>query len=353
MLKLQDHAWRRSKASKAAGRRSFRVLLSAVGCVVAHCALASSSAHLANPVATLGSLSDLGALAAAVGLAYANLKSFRYRTRIREHVRKLVEADGLGATVQSSRSSGGAVDRHECWAVLFRLGSLGDTDQQNQYPHPPKSENGAKLGEQLDQDHNFTQRRDFLTYSWMYSSNLDKTISMSLGVLAAFVIWFATVDLLRYPIPTTTTIGRDSFLAGVFSFYAVTILLGCLLVWLHKLVWRWNEMEGWRKKLINGSLVAFALIFCVSAVLATIELMPFTQFFRGLFPGDLIHKNVPGWIAVFEISAAAIPGFLLFQGEQLSRSMVKEADRCGTLLRDVLATGPVRAKLSGSSGGSA
>lgn len=308
---------------------SLAIFLSSVGSAAA--ATVGGGPHLYE-------LTELATLATAVALAYANLKPFRHRKQVSEYIIDLIKTDGFGKNVKSNCDGGGTISGHDCWAILHRLGRLDRAGLS--VPTPPMPTKVAG-GAAVARDHNFALRSDYRTYQWLYSSNLDKSISVALGLLAAAFVWFAALDSIAYPAPPRFFAIRQHFFAGIAVFYGAMFLVGTFWVLLHAAFWS-SASEGGLLQIFlhRWTPVAAAILFAVFAILTSVGQMPLSLCVNSAW----LPSHAEDWalriVGVTLLFCALAPALLHYYGDRLAAIMKSEALNCVHVLTEELAKTP-------------
>lgn len=301
---------------------------SILGVVVAGLILLPSMSYAATGVAThLSALSDFATLASAIALAYANLPNFRYRMMVQDYVRSLADYDFCAVL-----AANGSLKSDDSWAILFRLGRLGDWNG-------PPAEHIKNLTPPAGSDINFQRTGDYKRFVWLYHSNLDKIIGTWCGTIAASVIWLASLDELYFPEPVSNDILRIMFLSEVMQFFAITTIFGIVCTIIHKYMWKWDTTFGRPEyRCLYWLRIASVMVYLFAIVTTSAKV-------NLLFPPFLTIQPASAlWICAFLlVTTIGLPLLLLWQGNDLLHAMMKEARRSREKL--VAALGPSGAKL--------
>lgn len=263
-------------------------------------------------VTSIDVLSALAAFATAIAIAYASLPNFRHRKNIQEYTREAVtrKEHNLLATLKDQA----AAWNNESGAILFTLGKLAEI---NPTGTPPFVGNGF--------DRNFRDRQDFKRFSWVYSSNLDKIVSVVLGALASTVLLFGARDHIDYPNPDDLALAaRSDFIGGIVSFYCTNVTLIILAIIIHGGLWKWDmTKQDNAHKWIERAMWYVAYIFVMTLLLASVGLMP-------LYSHVCVFSKTHVFAILEIVILLAIGGpiWLLWEAERLTATMKTEVDTC-------------------------
>ena len=279
------------------------------------------SAEAAAKAAPLDVLSPFAGIAAGIAIAYAGLPSFRYRTRVQEHVRRIIKEENLiDSLYDAEKKPDNNYCSQDCWGVLYRLGKLREVKDA---PLPVKAD------EHTEVDHSFSKTNGYLIYSGLFASNLDKWIAFSLGGAAITIIWFALLDNVDFHEASINAVDRISFLSSLNMLYKILAILGVVSIGLHLVCWRWEmKRDAIGKRIIEWSsriatAAAAGLILLTSVSVGDADSLPYKA---GTLFGVQTETAIFHTLEVWLFLAVAVPLALLVIGEYLTGAMISEAD---------------------------
>jgi hypothetical protein len=313
--------------------RLLLTLLIAVSCEVA---FAAAVAEVAEPrrAIPLDILSPFAGLAAAVAIAYAALPNFRYRKRVRRHVRRTLKKEKLLDFLHlPDNKPNPHLCSHDSWGVLYRLGHLGYLVTDKKVPVPMQADKTIAV------DHNFASTLPYMCYSGIFASNLDKWTTIVLGVIAGSTIWFAAIDNIQFHDVAVNDAARMAYLTTLRVVYLLICWLMLSVFVLHILLWRWAAPLPSKKHnyiAITARAVASVMVFMMFMV-SVGEADSYIYLASSKF-GSWGQQHIFFLFKALLLIATGVPFLFLLAGEYLTRRMIQESNQSfKTLLNQITA----------------
>lgn len=290
---------------------------------------------------TLTALADFAQLAVAISLAYAGLPNFRYRARVEKHVRDAIEReDGF---IENVKANADKICSGECWGVIYRLGRL--REWKAGAPEPEAANKNANV------DHYFQKTKEYMAFSWLYSSNLDKSVAIGLGAIVGAIIWFSAIGQIWFvPNAKQTDPTWASYLSGVQLFLWASMLLLAAGTLAHAKVWKAELDYTDRRRVIVRSIYrTWVVFFFLGLVAASFDWVPSVPYLNSFIA---VHGQLAVFFSTSLITflAIAIPLFFLVRGQRLTNIIVAETDRCMTEIKHQTARGAAQAGFQDANG---
>lgn len=287
----------------------------------------------------ISSISDFAGIAVGISLAYAALPNFRYSIRIQEYVRLLLRNnDGLITSVKTDSEQGGTICCDASWGVLYRLGKLGSLNAD--IPTP----NTLDVGKETD--HHFTKTPDYMLFTWLFTSNLDKNISIALGAISGSIVWYGAIDQILFPdVGSILPSLRPIFLVNVLLSAVYSLFLLSISSYLHKVLWRGDHLinsgtKNWAKTIIKITIGLFIAI----VILATFKVLPFPQS-NWPFLAQYLDTIFYPILLLTILITIAFPILFLATGQGLARKIESEVDTSIKTVNKLLAQKSRQAKI--------
>jgi hypothetical protein len=288
--------------------------------------------------------SAFAGVAAAIAIAYAGLDSFRYRIKIMDYVRKQLmgksEKDSLLEPLLAEYSAGNAVCSNAEWATLYRLGDLGYWDKEVPEPGNNKCAPTANDVIKKEAGRGLEMRLSFIIYKYLFMTNVDKIISVALGIVSITIIWFATIDRWDFIDPKLSDVDRIKFFSGVFYFYIFLGLLAIVSAFRHKNFWPQDHLSP-ENEYRKGK--AIQLVVFLGVVIVFWKASNNDAFFSNHLP-TIQEDTFFDVTTIILMASVFIPSFFLVLGNCVTVILKHETDHCIKMLRALVSGSPRQAK---------